>query len=65
MKPPSEVLGVKIVGGLEEGFTPWAGVCPLVELIRRSGVEAVANQVLPAKKSAKGLKQGQTVESFA
>jgi hypothetical protein len=36
----------------------------LVELFRRSGVEAVANKVLPAKGSAKGLKQGQTVESF-
>jgi len=35
-----------------------------VELTRRSGVDAVANKVLPAKGSAKGLKQGQTVESF-
>jgi hypothetical protein len=36
----------------------------LVELFRRSGVDAMANKVLPAKGSAKGLKQGQTVESF-
>ena len=35
-----------------------------MELFRRSGVEAVANKALPAKGSAKGLKQGQTVESF-
>lgn len=35
-----------------------------MELFRRSGVEAVANRVLPAKGSTKGLKQRQTVESF-
>jgi len=64
MKQPSEVLGVKIVGGLKETSTPWAGVSLLVELFRRSGVEAAANKALPVKGSAKGLKQGQTVESF-
>jgi len=64
MKQSSEVLGVKIVGGLRETSTPWAGASLLVELYRRSGVDAVANKVLPAKGSAKGLKQGQTVESF-
>ncbi len=64
MKQPSEVLGVKIVGGLREASTPWAGVSLLVELLRRSGVDTVANKVLPAKGSVKGLKQGQTVESF-
>jgi pseudouridine-5'-phosphate glycosidase len=35
-----------------------------VELFRRSGVDRVANKVLPAKGSTKGLRQGQTVESF-
>lgn len=64
MKRPSEVLGVKIVGGLREASTPWAGASLVVELFRRSGVDGVANKVLPAKGSAKGLKQGQTVESF-
>ncbi len=64
MKEPHEVLGVKIVGGLREASTPWAGASLLVELFRRSGIDAVANKVLPAKGSAKGLKQGQTVESF-
>ena len=43
---------------------PWAGASLPVELFRRSGIDAVANKVLPAKGSAKGLKQGQTVESF-
>lgn len=64
MKELPEVLGVKIVGGLRETTTAWAGASLLVELFRRSGVDAVANRVLPAKGSAKGLKQGQTVESF-
>ena len=64
MKQPSEVLGVKIVGGLKETSTPWAGASLLVELFRRSGVEAAANKALPAKGSAKGLKQGQMVESM-
>jgi len=64
MKPSQEVLGVKIVGGLKEASTPWAGASLLVELYRRSGVDAMANKVLLAKGSAKGLKQGQTVESF-
>ena len=64
MKQAHEVLGVKIVGGLREASTPWAGASLLVELFRCSGVDAVADKVLPAKGSAKGLKQGQTVESF-
>jgi len=53
-----------LTGGLREASTPWAGASLLVELFRRSGIDAVANKVLPAKGSAKGLKQGQTVESF-
>ena len=57
MKQVQEVLGVKIVGGLREASTPWAGASLLVELFRRSGVDAVADKVLPAKGSAKGLKQ--------
>jgi hypothetical protein len=64
MKQRDEVLGIKIVGGLREASTPWAGASLFVELFRRSGVEAVANKTLPAKGSAKGLKQGQIVESF-
>jgi len=64
MKLRDGVLGVKIVGGLREASTPWSGASLFVELFRRSGIDAVANKVLPAKGSAKGLKQGQTVESF-
>ena len=64
MKGKDEVLGVKIVGGLKEASTSWAGASLLVELFRRCGVDAIANKVLPPKGSAKGLNQGQTVESF-
>ena len=60
MKESSEVLGVKIVGGLQEKSTPWGGASLLIELFRRAGRDGVANKVLPAK----GLKQGQMVEGF-
>jgi len=64
MKQPSERLGVRIVGGLKECSTPWSGVSLLVDLYRRLEMNGLANRVLPAKKSAKGLQPGQTVESF-
>jgi len=64
MKQSSDRLGVKIVGGLKEVSTPWAGVSLLVDLFRKLEADRVANQVLPAKKSSKGLNQGQMVESF-
>ncbi len=64
MKKPSERLGVKIVGGLRETSTPWAGASLLVDLFRRLEMGEAADRVLPAKKSSKGLKHGQMVESF-
>ena len=64
MKQSSEVLGVKIVGGLREKSTPWAGASLLIDLFRHLGMDGVANKVLPAKGSSKGLKHGQMVESF-
>ena len=64
MKGASDRLGVKIVGGLEEVCTPWSGVALLVDLYRKLEMDELANRVLPAKKSAKGLKCGQMVESF-
>ena len=57
-------LGVVITGGLSEEVTPWAGATLLVELYRKAGVEAAAERSLPKKKSPKGLRQGQMVESF-
>ena len=64
MKQPSERLGVKIVGGLKETSTPWSGASLLVDLYRKLEMNEIANRVLPAKRSAKGLKHGQTVESM-
>jgi hypothetical protein len=64
MRQKDKVLGAEIVGGLREASTPWAGASLLVELFRRSGLDAAANKMLPHKGSAKGLKQEQTVEGF-
>lgn len=64
MKQPSERLGVKIVGGLKKVFTAWAVASLLVDLFRKVEADKLANQVLPAKRSSKGLNQGQMVESF-
>jgi hypothetical protein len=44
--------------------TPHAGVALLIELGRRSVVVAAAEQHLPAKRSTKGLRQGELVEGF-
>jgi hypothetical protein len=44
--------------------TPHAGSALLIEVMRRSGVIAAAERHLPAKKSAKGLRQGELVEAF-
>jgi hypothetical protein len=64
MKQAGEVLGVKIVGGLKETSTPWAGASLLVDLFRHLGLDEAANRVLPAKRSSKGLKHSQMVESL-
>ena len=53
-----EVLGVEIVGGLEEASTPWAGASLLAELFRRSGVDEMANNVLPGKGPARNSSGG-------
>ena len=55
MKKSHEVLGVKIVGVLQKVYTQWAGASLLVGLYCRTGLDDVANKVLPAKRSAKGL----------
>ena len=63
-KPLANALDIDLQGGLTEQVTPHAGVALLIELERRSGVLAAAERHLPAKRSAKGLGQGQVVESF-
>ena len=62
-KPLPNALDIDLRGGLTEEVTPHAGVALLIELGRRSGVLAAAEKSLPPKKSAKGLGQGQFVES--
>ena len=57
-------LGVTITGGLTEQATSWAGAGLLVELYRKAGMEMATERALPSKKSSKGLKQSQMVESF-
>lgn len=64
MNKSPDHLGVKIVGGLKETATPWAGASLLVDLYRQIEMDKVGDKVLPAKKSSKGLKHGQMVESF-
>ena len=57
-------LGVTLTGGLNEEVTPWAGATLLVELYRKAGAEAAVKRTLPHKKSPKGLREEQMVESF-
>jgi len=57
-------LGVTITGGLTEEATSWAGAALLAELYRKAGVEAAIKRALPKKKSSRGLRQEQMVESF-
>lgn len=64
MKQKKGLLGIKIVGGLKETSTPWAGALLLVDLYRHLGLREVADKILPAKGSSKGLKHGQMAESF-
>jgi hypothetical protein len=64
MKRTSERLGAKIVGGLKEINTPWAGSTLLVDLFRKLEMDKTANRILPNKRSSKGLNQGQMIESF-
>jgi hypothetical protein len=64
MKKPSNLLGIKIVGGLKEAATPWSGASLILDLYRKLELDQVAKRVLPAKKSSKGLNAGQMLESF-
>lgn len=64
MKKPTELLGVKIVGGLKAVSTAWSGASLLIDLYRKLEMGQIANKILPAKKTSKGLQPGQMVESF-
>jgi hypothetical protein len=62
-RPLPNALDIDLRGGLTDAVTPHAGVARLLALERRSGVIAAADRFLPAKKSLKGLRQGQFVEA--
>ena len=64
MKQPTGLLNIGIAGGLKEVSTGWAGASLLMELFRKLELDQIASLVLPTKKTTKGLKAGQMVESF-
>ncbi len=51
-------LGVQYAGGLSEESTAFAGAGLLMDLYRQSGVQAVAENILLAKRSTRGLGHG-------
>lgn len=53
-----------MTGGMEVEMTPWAGLVPLIEAMRKIEVIDKANNVLPPKRSSKGLPSGQTLECY-
>ena len=63
-RPLANALDIDLRGGLTSEVTPHAGSGLLIELGRRSGVIAAAERHLPAKKSTRGLRQGELVESL-
>ena len=63
-KPMPNTLDIDLRGGLTDAVTPHAGAAPLVDCVRRSGMPAAAERHLPAKRSPKGLAQGQMVETL-
>jgi Transposase DDE domain group 1 len=63
-RPLANALDIDLRGGLTDQVTPHAGSALLIELGRRSGVVAAAEQHLPAKGSGRGLRPGELIESF-
>jgi Transposase DDE domain group 1 len=63
-RPLANALDIDLRGGLADAVTPHAGVALLIELGRRGGVVGAAEKHLPAKRSPKGLRQGELVEAF-
>src|SRR5687767_2955206 len=63
-RPLANALDIDLAGGLTDQVTPHAGSALLIEVVRRSGVIAAAERHLPAKRSTKGLRQGELVEAF-
>ena len=64
MKRKRSMLEVGYAGGLKEESTAFAGAGLLAEAFRQSGASASAEQALPKKRSPRGLRQWEMVESF-
>src|SRR5207244_12908081 len=62
-RPLANALDIDLRGGLTDQVTPHAGSSLLIELVRRSGGSGAAERHLPVKRSTKGLRQGELVES--
>lgn len=59
------LLGIDdYMGGLKEESTAFAGAGLLIELYRQAGLGETAEKTLSAKRSPRGLNQGQMVEAF-
>ena len=52
------------VGGMTEEVTPWAGVGLFLEMFRHLQIGALVEQILPVKKSEKGLRHGEMTEAL-
>ena len=63
-RPLPNALDLDLRGGLTDAVTPHAGSALLIALGRRRGVLAAAERPRPAKKSSKGLGQGQCIDAF-
>jgi len=64
-RPLANALDIDLRGGLTDAVTPNAGAALPIDAMRRAGVAAAAERHLPAKRSSRGLSQGQMVETFA
>ncbi|MDP2727994.1 MAG: hypothetical protein Q8P59_10695 [Dehalococcoidia bacterium] len=57
-------LDIEYIGGMKEESTAFAGLVVLLDVLRQAGIVTTAEQVLPQKRSPKGLTPGQMVEAF-
>ena len=64
MKRNRSMVGVDYEGGLKGENTAFGGGGLLVELCRQSGAREAAERALPKKRSLKGLRQWEMVESL-
>ncbi|MFN0074456.1 MAG: IS1380 family transposase [Chloroflexota bacterium] len=63
-RPLANALDIDLRGGLTDAVTPHAGSALLIELVRRSGIIGAAEKHVLVKRSTKGLRSAELVESF-